>query len=145
CRHIRHRGVDLPALEVRVETFRKLRQRQGLRAQLGEHVHGGEHAVVGTPEVAEVVVRRMFAAEDGTGGGHLVLDERVPDPGAYRYCAGLLDRFGDETRGDQVVDDTDLAVVTGCAQPGDFPDGDNGGDRRRGHRLPQFVDHEAAV
>ena len=42
-------------------------QRAVLLAERGQHVHGGEHAGVGVPEVAEVVVRRVLAAEDGLG------------------------------------------------------------------------------
>ena len=58
----------------------------GCSPERGQHVHRGEHAGVGEPEVAEVVVRRVLAAEHRVGAGHLGLDERVPDPGADRHA-----------------------------------------------------------
>ena len=63
-RGVGHRGVDLPGGRVPAVGGGQLRQRAGLLPQRGEDVHGGEHARVGPPEVAEVVVRRVLAAED---------------------------------------------------------------------------------
>jgi hypothetical protein len=61
----------------------ELRQRPApATPSAAEHVHRGQHAGVGEPEVAEVVVRRVLAAEDRVGPGHLGLDERVADPAA---------------------------------------------------------------
>ena len=52
----------------------------------GERVQRGEHPGVGPPEVAEVEVPAVLAAEDRVGLGHRRLDEGVADPGAHRAC-----------------------------------------------------------
>ena len=65
-RGVGHGEVDLAGLLVPLVVGHHLRQRPVLLAERGEHVQRGEHAGVGTPEVAEVVVRRVFAAEDRT-------------------------------------------------------------------------------
>ena len=75
-----HGEVDFTRLLVALVVGHHLRQRSILLAERGEHVERGEHSGVGTPEVAEVVVRRMFTAEDRTRLGHQRLDVGVADP-----------------------------------------------------------------
>src|SRR5262245_12722971 len=69
-------AVDLSRRPVPGELRQQRGQRACLRAERGEHVQGGEDAGVGEPEVPEVEMPGMLAAEDRTGGGHLRLDER---------------------------------------------------------------------
>ncbi len=102
-------------------------------------MEGGEHAGVGVPEVAEVVVRRVLAAEDGARAGHLGLDEGVADPGADGDAAVLADDLRHARRRDQVVDDRAAGVL------GELAGGDEGGDGGRRDRFAALVDHEAAV
>ena len=83
------RRVDLPGRGVAAVGRGQLGQRTVLLAERREHVQRGEHAGVGAPEVAEVVVRGVLAAEDRVGAGHLGLDERVADAGADRLAAVL--------------------------------------------------------
>jgi hypothetical protein len=68
-------------------------------------VQCGQHAGVRSPEVAEVIVRRVLAAEDGPGLRHLRLDEGVADPGSQRDTAVLTDDLWYGPGGDQIVDD----------------------------------------
>ena len=81
-RHVVDAGVDLAGGDVALVVGAQLGERAGRLAERGQHVQRGQHPGVGEPEVAEVVVRRVLAAEDGAGVGHLGLDERVADPGA---------------------------------------------------------------
>ena len=71
---------------------------------------------VGAAVVAEVVVRRVLAAEDRAGLGHHLLDERVADRRADRRAAVLADDLGHRLRADQVVHDR-LARVLGRGSP----------------------------
>lgn len=103
-------------------------------------MEGGEHARICVPEVAEVVVRRVLAAEDRAVCGHLRLDEGVADPGADRGAAVFAYDLRDREGGDQVVDDRAPAAVAG-----QFPGRDQGGDRRRGDARASLVHDEAAV
>ena len=131
--------VDLAGRLVPLVVGHQLRQRPVLLAERGEHVQRGQHAGVGAPEVAEVVVRRVLATEDRAGLGHQRLDVGVPDARAHGGAAALDDQFGHGARGDQVVDDggADLAA--------EFPPGHQRGHRRRRNRLAEFVDDETAV
>ncbi len=81
----------------------------------------------------------MLAAEDRTGFGHLLLDERVADAGAYRLATEFGDEFGHDPRRDQVVDDRRARFLR------EFAGGDEGCDRRGCDRFTAFVDDEAAV
>ena len=118
---------------------RMRRQRPVVVAERGEGVQRGEHARVSEPEVPEVEVARVLAAEDGLGLRHLRLDERVADPGPDRGAAVLADDLGDRPRGDQVVDDG------GARLPGQLAGRDQRGEHRRAHDLAALVDDEAAV
>ena len=60
-------AVDLAGGDVPLVRRRELGQRLALLAQRGEDVQRGQHAGVGAPEVAEVVVGRVLTAEDGVG------------------------------------------------------------------------------
>ncbi len=62
--------VDLAGGLVPLVVRHELRQRTVLLAQGGQHVQCREHAGIGAPEITEVVVRRVFPAEDGPGLGH---------------------------------------------------------------------------
>ena len=62
-----------------------------LLAERGQDVQRGQHPGVGAEEVAEVVVRRVLAAEDRAGLRHRRLDEGVAHAGAHRDAAGLGD------------------------------------------------------
>ena len=128
-RRVGDRRVDLAGGGVPLVLGGELGQRPVLAAQRGQHVHGGQHAGVGEPEVAEVVVRRVLAAEDRVGAGHLGLDERVADPAADRLAAVLGDDLGHRGRGDQVVDDR------AARELGQLPYGDQRGDRRGRDRV----------
>ena len=109
-------GVDLARRGVALERPAQLRERHaGLRQRL-EHDHRGDRPGVGAPVVAEVVVRRVLAAEDRVGLGHHLLDERVADAGAHRLAAVLADHLGHGLRADQVVDDG-AAAGAGAASP----------------------------
>ena len=72
--------VDLAGRLVALVVGGQFRQRALLLAERGQHVQRGQHSGVGAPEVAEVVVRRVLAAEDRAGLGHQRLDVGVPDP-----------------------------------------------------------------
>ena len=95
---------------------------------------------VGPVVVAEVVVRRVLAAEDGAGLGHDLLDERVADTRAHRDAAVLADDLGHGLRADEVVQDR--------ARPGSRSSTLVGEDRGRGRArqpAPCLVDEEDAV
>src|SRR5690606_12291974 len=113
-------------------------------AELRQDVHSRQHAVVGTPEVTEVVVRRVFTAEDRTGLAHLVFDERVPDPGANGCSAGRCNGLRYRTRGDEVVQHRDVGLALG-AYACDLALGNDRGDGRRRNCTAGLVDDEAAV
>src|SRR5947209_4533774 len=82
-------GVDLAGRHV----ARVLRQQRGQRTylapQCGECVQRREHPRVRAPEVPEIEVAGVLAAEDCTGLGHRRLDERVTDPGADGRATSL--------------------------------------------------------
>ena len=83
----------------------ELRQRLVAAPRDGHHVQRGEHARVRAPELAEVVVRRVLAAEDGVVLRHRGLDEGVAHLGDDRRAAVLLDDLRHRARGDLVDDD----------------------------------------
>ena len=66
-----HLGVDLAAGDVAGVGREQLRERRLALGQGGQRVQRREHAGVGAPEVAEVEVPGVLAAEDGAGLGHL--------------------------------------------------------------------------
>ena len=136
---VRHLAVDLAGGHVPAVTSQDRRTGGVLLAERGQHVQRREHPRVGEPEVAEVEVARVLAAEHGAGLGHPRLDERVPDPGAHRGPAVLGDDLGDRGGGDQVVDDRRAGLT------GQFPDGDQRGEHRGRDEVPALVHHEAAV
>ena len=117
--------VDLAGGFVALIVGHQVRQRSVLLAERGKHVQRGQHAGVRTPEVAEVVVRGMLAAENRAGLGHQPFDVGMPDAGAHRRAAALSDQFGNRPGRDQVVDNrcADLSV--------ELPRGDQRGHRRR--------------
>ena len=78
---------------------------------------------VGPVVLAEVVVRRVLAAEDGAGLGHDLLDEAVADPRAHRRAAVLADDLGHGLRADAVVEDRGAGLAWSRIAGGD--------DRRR--------------
>src|SRR5690606_935284 len=133
-------GVDLAGAGVAVVLGDQGGQCAVLLAERGEDVQGGQHAGVGVPEVAEVVVGRVLTAEDRAGPGHLGLDEGVADPGADGGAAVFGDDLGHGPGRDQVVDDHAAAAVAG-----EFARGDEGGDGGRGDGFAPLVDDEAAV
>ena len=134
-----HLAVDLAGGHVPAVTSQQLGQRGVLLAERGQHVQRRQHARVGEPEVTEVEVAGVLAAEHGAGLGHPRLDERVPDPGAYRDAAVLGDDLGHRAGGDQVVDDG------GAGLAGQLPDGDQRGEHRGRDDVAALVHHEAAV
>ena len=102
-------------------------------------MQGGQHAGVGAPEIAEVVVGRVLAAEDGVGASHLGLDKGVTDAGADGRTAVLGHDLGHRAGGDEVVDDRR------ARNPGQLAHGNECGHGRRRQRLALLVDDEAAV
>ncbi|MCO5606194.1 hypothetical protein L7F22_060381 [Adiantum nelumboides] len=115
------RRVDLPGRGVAVVARHQPGHRRAgggrpVLAERGQHVQRREHAGVGLPEVAEVVVRGVLAAEHRAGLGHRRLDERVAHPGAHRAPAVLGDDLRHRARGDQVVDDRDVGLAVGGAR-----------------------------
>ena len=121
-------GVDLAGRLVALVVGHQVRQRPLLLAERGQHVQRGQHARVGTPEVAEVVVRRVLAAEDRAGLGHQLLDVGVPDARAHRRAATLGDQLRHRARGDQVVDHrrADLSASSRAATRAVTADGETG-------------------
>ena len=85
--------VDLAGGFVALVVGHQLRQRPLLLAERGQHVQRGQHPGVGTPEVAEVVVRRVLATEDRAGVGHQRLDVGVADARTHRRATPLGDQF----------------------------------------------------
>ena len=118
----------------------------GLLAERGEGVQRGEHAGVGEPEVAEVVVGAVLAAEHRVVAGHLALDEGVADAGAHAASAGLGDDLGHLGGADHVVDDGDVGGIRTVGDgTSDLAAGDERGDGAGAHRFSALVDDEAAV
>src|SRR5688500_13698387 len=89
---VRNRRVQLAGDEV---PLRERPQNRGQRLALArdelEKQEKRDHARVGLVEVAEVVVPRDLAAEDGALLAHAVLDVGVADTVDQRYAAGPLD------------------------------------------------------
>src|SRR4051794_28035143 len=139
-RDVRDTRVDLAGEEVaRAELREDLAQLPAARRHELEHEQERDHSGVRLREVAEVVVRRHLAAEDGTHLAHSRLDERMPDAVHERLAAGGEDRLRHGPRGAHVVDH--LAAR--------LPRQDRLGKERRrevaGHELAAVVDEEAAV
>ena len=104
-----------------------------------EHHEERHDAGVGLGEVAEVVVRRDLAGEDGVLGAHALLDEGVADAAHERRPARTLDRLRHGPARTHVVEDL-LARMLGQDRLGE----------ERGHEvarneLARVVDEEAAV
>ena len=114
-------------------------------AKLCEYVHGSEHAVVSTPEVAEVVMSRVLTSEHSTGRSHLVLDERVPHAGADRRSPRTGDGFFHDVGRDEVVNNKDFFIWCRCLGAGNLSQGHNRRHCRRSDRCTFLVDDEAAV
>ena len=131
--------VDLTRRAVPGELRGELGERPRLSAEFGEHVQGREQAGVGEPEVAEVVVRRVLATEDRIDARHLALDVGVADAGADRHPAPLAHDLGHRARRDQVVDHR------AAGRDGEFPRGDQRGDRAGRDRGAVGIDEEAPV
>ena len=110
-----------------------------MTTELLEHDEGGDGAGVGPPVVAEVVVRRVLAAERGAGLGHDRLDVAVADTGAHRGAAVLADDLGHGLRADQVVQDRGAGFL------GQHALGDDRGGDRAGDRLAEVVDEEDPI
>ncbi len=122
---VRDHRVDLTGERVRGIALKKARQRLVLLAERGQDVHRGEHPGVGPPEIPEVEVTGVLAAEDRAGAGHLGLDERMTDTGAQRDATKPGDELGHGITDDHVVDDR------GTRFPGEFPLSDQRGDGGR--------------
>ena len=110
--------VDLAGRLIALVVGHQVGQRSMLLAECRQDMQGGQHAGVGAPEVAEVVVRRMLSTEDRTGVGHQRLDVGVPDARAHGRAPTLGDEFRYGARGDQVVDHRRADLST------QFPRGD---------------------
>ena len=139
-RHVGDGRVDLAgqeeALAVRPQELRELRP--ALRDEL-EHDEERNDAGVRLREVAEVVVRRDLAGEDGVLGAHALLDERVADAIHERRPAGPLDRLGNGPARAHVVDD----LLAGRLREHGL--GEERGHEVAGDELARVVDEEAAV
>ena len=70
-----------------------------------QHEQERDHAGIGLEVVAEVVVARDLAGEDGVLLAHAVLDEGVADAVDQRDAAGALDRLPHRPARADVVDD----------------------------------------
>ncbi len=99
----------------------------------------GQHAGVGVPELREVEVAGVLAAEDRPRAGHLGLDEGVANSRPNGVPAVLGDDLGDRLGRDQVVDHGRTGVL------GQLARGDERGEHRRADDLAALVDDEAAV
>ena len=74
-------------------------------ADRGQHVQRSEHAGIGSPEVTEVVVSGVFAAEDRIVLRHGGLDEGVTHSGDDHLAALGLHDLRHDSRSDLVTDD----------------------------------------
>ena len=91
-------------------------------------------------EVAEVVVGRDLAGEDGVVLAHALLDERVPDAvDRAAIAAGALDRLGHRPGGAHVVDHLAARLAR------EHRLGEERGREVAGDELAAVVDEEAAV
>jgi hypothetical protein len=99
----------------------------------------GEHAGIGEPEIPEVEVPRVLAAEHRAGLRHLGLDIGVTDPGEHRVPAVLGDDLRHRAGRDQVVDDRRTRLASQLARC------DQRGKHRGRDDLASFVHHEAPV
>ena len=133
------RGVQLARQRVALVIGQELRQRAVALGQCRQRVERGQHAGVGTPEVAEVEVAAVLAAEDGVGLGHRLLDEAVAHAGPHRGPAQLADQLGHAAARDQVVDHRGAGVAA------QLPLGDQRRQRRGRDHDAALVDEEAAV
>jgi hypothetical protein len=122
-------AVDLSRGDIPGKAASQLRQRPALAAEGGQDVQGGEHAGVSAPEVAEVVVTGVLAAENRVVLCHQRLHVGVTDPGADGPPAVLADDL-----------DGGRARVAGQLAGRDQAD-----DRGRRDRLAALVDEEAPV
>jgi hypothetical protein len=103
------RGVDLAGRGVPLVCRPSATgQRTVLLPERGEHVHRREHARVGEPEVAEVVVSRVLAAEDRCGSAISALMKECPTR-VRTGTAPARRRSRARRRRDDVVDDPDVA------------------------------------
>ena len=139
-RHARQLGIDFARNEVPAgERLQQVAQRLPLLRHQLENQDGGDEAVVGEEVVAEVVVSRDLAAEDGVGFAHPALEKRVADAVHHRRAAVSADGVLDRVAGAEIVDD---------AGPGIFQQKgfrQQRGDEVAGHEIAGPVDEEAAV
>lgn len=132
-------AVDLARCDVPGVGGGQVRQGPLLSAECGEHVQRGEHASVGAPEVAEVVVPGVLAAEDGVMLGHQGLHVGMADTGTHRAPAVLSDDLHGSGAGDDVVHDGRAWVA------GKLAGGDKADDRGRRDGLTALIDEKAPV
>src|SRR5215207_11609726 len=104
-----------------------------------QHVQGRQHACVSSPEVAEVVVRRVLTSEDrvvlGHGGFHESVTHSADDDLA---TFGQYD-FRHNPGGDLVADDGRTWLT------GQLLTGDHRGDYRRTDHVATLVNDEATI
>jgi hypothetical protein len=132
-------AVDLSRGDIPGKAASQLRQRPALAAEGGQDVQGGEHAGVSAPEVAEVVVTGVLAAENRVVLCHQRLHVGVTDPGADGPPAVLADDLDGGGAGDDIVHDGRARVA------GQLAGRDQADDRGRRDRLAALVDEEAPV
>ena len=137
-------GVDLAGGDVGLVFAAQLGERAVLLTECGQDVHGGQHAGVSVPEIPEVEVGRVLAAEHGAFLGHDGLDEGVAHARADGAAAVVRHQFRHRAGGEEVVDDRGGVFALGL-RAGDLAAGHHAGDGRRRDGLALFVDHEAAV
>src|SRR6266487_3097701 len=142
-RHQVHAGqlrVDLPGNEIlareRLQEF--VEALLLLRHQLQDQQRRNE-TVVGVEVVAEIVVPRDLAAEDGVGLAHPALEERVADAVHVRSATVPGHNVLHRVTGAKVVDDR----CTGVFEQEGL--GEQGGDEVARDELPGAVDEEAAI
>ena len=116
------RGVDLTRGGVAIERRHEVGESAVMVAEGLEDHECSDQAAVGPEVVGEVVVTRVLSAEQGTGLGHHLLDERVSDPGAHCGAATLRNDLRHRLRADQVVKDRRAGIL----------DEDRAGHHRRG-------------
>ena len=134
-----HLGVDLAAGGVALVGLAYNGERLARPPDLGHHHQRRDQPAVGVEVAGEVVVRRVLATELGSGFGHDLLDERVPDLGPHRIAPELGHDFGNRLRTDQVVQDRRAGML---AQRRGREQRCRG---RAAQSTPGLVDHEHTV
>ena len=70
---------------------------------------------------------RVLPAKNGVGSCHLVLDKRVSNLGLHRAGSVGLDNLLDHTRGQKVMQNSNLGSRVGALLAGNFAMGNNCG------------------